>query len=64
MTLNLSDPEMAALEALAEKKGVTKTAVVKQALRLLQMISVRNERGEKLFFEDDETKAKAEVMLL
>lgn len=64
MTLNLSDAEMAALEELSAKKDVSKTGVLRQALRLLQMIDVRAERGEKLFFENERTKEKAEVMFL
>jgi hypothetical protein len=63
MTLNLTDAEMAALEELSEKKDLSKTAVLRQALRLYQMVDARIERGEKLFFED-EAKAKAEVMVL
>jgi Ribbon-helix-helix protein, copG family len=63
MTLNLTDAEMAALEDLCQKKDLSKTAVLRQALRLYQMVDVRLERGDKLFFED-QTKAKAEVMVL
>lgn len=63
MTLNLTEAEMAVLEELCEKKDLSKTAVLRQALRLYQLVDVRLEKGEKLFFEDD-TKAKAEVMVL
>lgn len=63
MTLNLTEAEMAVLEELCQKKDLSKTAVLRQALRLYQMVDVRLERGEKLFFED-ENKAKAEVMVL
>ena len=63
MTLNLTDPEMAALEELSERKELSKTAILRQALRLYQMFDTRIERGEKLYFEDD-NKAKAEVMIL
>ena len=63
MTLNLSSAEMAVLEELADKKGLSKTAVLRQALRLYQMIVVRLADGEKLFFEDHEKKM-AEVMVL
>ncbi len=63
MTLNLTDAEMAALEDLCRKKDLSKTAVLRQALRLYQIVDGRLERGEKLFFEDL-TKAKAEVMVL
>ena len=64
MTLNLTDAEMAVLEELSEKKDISKTAVLRQALRLYQMVDLRIERGEKLFFEDELKKEKAEVMVL
>jgi hypothetical protein len=64
MTLNLTDAEMAVLEELSVKKDLSKTAVLRQALRLYQMVCVRIERGDKLFFEDDLKKEKAEVMVL
>ena len=64
MTLNLTDAEMIVLEGLSEKKDLSKTAVLRQALRLFQMVDSRLERGEKLFFEDEATKTKAEVMVL
>jgi len=63
MTLNLSSVEMAALQELAAKKELSKTAVLRQALRLYQMIEARLADGEKLFLEDREAK-KAELMLL
>jgi predicted transcriptional regulator len=63
MTLNLTDPEMLALEELASKKDLSKTAVLRQALRLYQMVDLRIERGEKLVFEDKGEK-KAEVVVL
>lgn len=37
MTLNLTSQEMAVLEALAAKKDLSKTGVMRLALRLLQM---------------------------
>jgi predicted transcriptional regulator len=64
MTLNLTDAEMAILDDLSEKKDLSKTAVLRQALRLYQMVNIRIERGEKLFFEDEIKKEKAEVMVL
>ncbi|RKH44812.1 transcriptional regulator [Corallococcus sicarius] len=64
MTLNLSDLEMDVLETLATRKDISKTGVIRQALRLLQMIDVRAERGEKIYFENERTKDKAELMLL
>lgn len=64
MTLNLTDTEMAVLDELSVKKDLSKTAVLRQALRLYQMVNIRIERGEKLFFEDEVKKEKAEVMVL
>ncbi|MCY3764890.1 MAG: transcriptional regulator [Gemmatimonadetes bacterium] len=64
MTLNLTDAEMGVLEALSEKKDLSKTALLRQALRIYQLIEARLECGEKLFFEDEQTEKKAEVMLV
>lgn len=64
MTLNLSDEEMAVLERLCEKKDLSKTALIRQALRLYQRIEERLEKGDKLFFEHEASKEKAEVMML
>ena len=59
MTLNLTDAEMNALEELSARKDLSKTAVLRQALRLYQVVDARIERGEKLFFEDEAKKEKA-----
>ncbi|MGX9393257.1 transcriptional regulator [Nitrobacteraceae bacterium UC4446_H13] len=64
MTLNLTDAEMRALDDLSARKDITKTAVLRQALRLYQTVEARVERGEKLLFENEATKEKAELMLL
>lgn len=64
MTLNLTDAEMAALEDLAAKKDLNKTVVIRQALRLYQMVDQRLREGKKVFIEDEMTKSKSELMLL
>lgn len=64
MTLNLTDEEMKALEELADRKDLSKTAVVRQAIRLYQLVDVRMAAGEKLYFEDEVEKKKAELMVL
>jgi len=64
MTLNLTEAEMRALEDLAKKKDLSKTALVRQALRLYQMIEVRLSQGEKLVFEDEKAQKKAELLVL
>jgi hypothetical protein len=62
LTLVLSDAEMEVLDALSTERFLSKTAVLRQALRLYQTVDVRQQRGEKLFFENG--KEKAELMLL
>jgi len=64
MTLNLTEPEMAVLEALCVEKDMSKTAVLRQALRLYQLVNVRLKVGEKLFFENELAKEKKEVVVL
>jgi hypothetical protein len=64
MTLNLTGTEMDALEDLARQKDLNKTAVIRQALRLYQAISVRIAQGDKLVFENEREQKKAEVMVL
>lgn len=64
MTLNLTSEEMTVLEVLSEKKDLSKTAVLKMALRLYQLVDARFEGGQKLYFEDDEKKEKAELVLI
>lgn len=62
--LNLTEPEMAVLEALCVEKDMSKTAVLRQALRLYQLVNVRLKVGEKLFFENELAKEKKEVVVL
>lgn len=64
MTLNLTEAEMKVLEYLCAKKDLSKTVLLRQALRLYQLIEERIEKGEKLLFEDEKTKERAEVMIL
>jgi hypothetical protein len=64
MTLNLTSREMEVLEELAKKKELNKTAVLRQALRLYQVVDEKLSRGEKLYFEDEVAKKKAEVFVL
>ena len=64
MTLNLTDAEMRVLEQLSAQKDLSKTAVIRQAIRLYQLVDARITRGEKLFFEDEDKKAKSELMVL
>jgi hypothetical protein len=64
MTLNLTPREMAVLEELASKKDLSKTGVMRLALRLLQAVDAKIQMGQKLMFEDDKTKEKSEMVLI
>ncbi len=64
MTLNLTEREMEVLEELSRKKELSKTAVIRQALRLYQLIDARLELGLRLVLEDEKTNKKSELMVL
>lgn len=64
MTLILSDQEMGVLNELSSKKGLSKTGLLRQALRLFQSIDIRLEKGEKLYVEDPISKEKSELLVL
>ena len=64
MTLNLTDAEMGVLEVLCEEKGLSKTALVRQALRLYKSVDERLARGDKVFIESADKTDKAELMVL
>lgn len=64
MTLNLSEKEMQVLDELCAKKGLNKTALMRQALRLYQAVDKRLEQGEKLIFESVDKTEKAELVVL
>ena len=64
MTLNLTGAEMSVLEKLSAQKELSKTALIRQALRLYQLVDARLARGEKIFVEDEKKKAKAELVFL
>jgi hypothetical protein len=60
----MSEDEMSLLESLASQKGVSKTAVLKSAIRLYYVINLRIANGEKIFSENIEKREKAELLLL
>lgn len=64
MSLNLSPAEMEALDDLAKQKDLSKSAVIRQAIRLYQLVDSRVRQGEKLFFEDELQGKKSEIMVL
>ena len=64
MTLNLTEAEMSVLERLCEGKGLSKTALVRQALRLYKSVDERLERGEKVFVESADNAGEIELMVV
>ncbi len=52
MTLNLTEQEMNVLEDLAGRKDLSKTAVIRQALRLSRLVEDRVLKGDKLVLEE------------
>ena len=62
MTLNLTDKEMQVIEKLAQEKDLSKTALIRQAIRMYQLIEARISNGDKLFVENNE-KQKTELMV-
>lgn len=63
ITLNLSDVELELLNSLSEKKDMNKSAVLRQALRMMGLIEQRMEQGEKFYFETVDEK-KSELILV
>lgn len=64
ITLNLSDKEMDALEILAAQKDVSKTAIMRQALRLYQMFEQKMTSGHRTIIVDKDGKeVRMELML-
>lgn len=65
MTFNHNEAESKALDQLAEEKGMSKTAVMKQALRLYQLVNQRQKEGWTLNLDTDQpTKRKVELVVL
>ncbi len=63
ISLNLSPAELELLTELSDKKEMSKSAILRQALRMMGVIEQRINQGEKLYFESLD-KQKSEVVLL
>ena len=64
MTLNLSEEEMESLEQLADRSDMTKTAVIKKAIRIYLLLEKRLQKGEHLFVEDEARTMRVELLLV
>ena len=63
ISLNLSEVELDLLAELSKKKEMSKSAVLRQALRMMVLIEQRINQGEKFYFESVD-KEKSEVILI
>lgn len=61
-TMELSDREKAVLEDLAKEKAMTQAQLMRQALRLYQVIDERLKRGAKIFVDDGKNKVNLEFL--
>jgi predicted transcriptional regulator len=64
MTLNLSEEEMKSLEELSVRNDMSKTAVIRKAIRIYLILEKRMQRGEHIFVEDELHQMKAELLLV
>ena len=60
--VQLNPKEWDALVHLSKKKDISKVAVMRQALRLYELVDARTAEGEKLVFEDKENKKELLVL--
>lgn len=51
MTLYLTDSDVMLLRGLAQSKGVTKSAILRQSMKLYAEIAERIKRGEKFYVQ-------------
>jgi regulatory protein YycI of two-component signal transduction system YycFG len=63
ISINLSEAELNLLAELSEKKEMSKSAVLRQALRIMGLIEQRISQGEKFYLESAD-KEKSEILLV
>ncbi len=64
MTLNITAHEMEIMEKLAKKKHLSKTALVRQALRLYQILDENTEDGVEFYLKTpDNLKKDIQILL-
>jgi hypothetical protein len=63
LTVQFSEDEMAVMDEICQRKHTTKNALLRQCLRLYQLVDVRMNAGQKLFFEDKENR-KSEMIIV
>ena len=64
LPIKLDTTEEQMLKALVKSHSLTKVGVLRQALRLLYTIDERQKQGQRLFFEDKDSKERIEFLFL
>ena len=64
MTLNLSEEEMTSLDEIAARSDMTKTAVIRKAIRVYLTLEKRMQKGEHIYVEDELHQIRAELVLV
>jgi hypothetical protein len=63
MTLKLLEEEMKSSDRLALRNDMTKTVIIKKAIRICLVLEARLLRGEHIFVEDMADRGKVELLL-
>ena len=64
ISVSLNERELEALSELSDRTGMSKSALIRQAIRLYQSVSIRIDAGEKMYFEKPGSREKLEVVVL
>ncbi len=64
MTLSLTSVEMAAVQKMADDKGMSKTAVIRQALRLYEYADAHLSTGHEMQFRNTKTGKVKETIVV
>ena len=64
ISVSLNERELEALSELSDRTGMSKSALIRQAIRLYQSVNIRIDAGEKMYFEKPGSREKLEVVVL
>lgn len=64
LTLFLTKDEMDVLSTLAKQKGLSKTAILRQALRLYQVVCLKQDTGKRIYFEDELNMKQTDIIII
>jgi len=64
MSLSLSEDEMTSLDEVSARYDMSKTAIIRKAIRMYLIIDARMQKGERVFVEDELQQKKSELVLV